>query len=277
VAAAPLLFDDPPIASPELALVDADLAAHLRAELPTGEAFRPRDVPRVEYPTLVFDAVVRDLDQDEDVADEAQEPSADDSGELPEYVVYVVPHSEDVVESSDAETTEHATAESPEPPLLEVLPAPEVQSFALPDYIVVSDDDVVDELPDYVVLPEEEAAPVMVAADETAPALPAYVVPEAEESAAEDVVVAATTDQSSSRSDYPVLPDLDERSDALEETEAALRRIREQMVTPSESKPRRRLRRRFTVFAGLGVVGALAVYAADVQLGVLQAPGFLAF
>src|SRR5262245_17626965 len=70
VAAAPLVFDDAPIASPELALVDADLAAQLRADLPTDEVFRPRHAPRPEYPALSFDAVVVDLEEEQ-----AEEPS----------------------------------------------------------------------------------------------------------------------------------------------------------------------------------------------------------
>ena len=38
-----------------------------------------------------------------------------------------------------------------------------------------------------------------------------------------------------------------------------------------------RLRRRFTVASGICAVAAIGVYAAEIQLGVLHAPGFLAF
>jgi len=375
VAAAPHLFDDP-IASPELALVDADLAAQLRADLATGESFRPRDVPRAEPPRLVFDAVVRDLPVEEpDVAvddalqveDEAEpvdelvpddEPLAppvleafplpeEQAFELPEYLVAgddeVVgdePRESDLGEAQPAELSEDVLPDDAlAPPVLEALPLPEEQTFELPEYLVAGDDvvrdepresdlaevepaelsedllpddeplsfsaleelalpagdvvelpdyavesvegagDRVDELPDYVVRPEVEPAP----------ALPEYIVAPAEAPSLEDdvadivldsdvilpEVVEASTDHAATRSDYPVLPDLEERSDALEETEAALRRIREQFVPPGESKRRPRLRRRFTVVAALCVMAAAGMAAADVQLGL--AHGLLGF
>jgi hypothetical protein len=321
VAAAPHLFDDP-IASPELALVDADLAAQLRADLATGDAFRPRDVPHAEYPTLVFDAVVRDLPVDEpDIAvDEAalvedaadpvddvvpyEEPSVlpvlealplpEETSELPEYVV--VSDGDDLgdrtLDTSHLAETQIALVDErvelsddvvPDdeplvPPVLEALARPEEQSFELPDYPVPSAEDIgdtVDELPDFIVRP----------VDEPAAALPEYVVGPAERAGVDEAVVdavfdedvilpevvEASTDEAASKSDYPVLPDLEERSDALEETEAALRRIREQLVpTPAEPKRRSRLRRRFTVVGGLCLMAAAGVAAADVQLGMMH-------
>lgn len=273
VAAAPLLFDHPPTASPELALVDADLAAQLRADLATDEPFRPRHVPRPEHPTLVFDAVVRDLDEGE----LSVEPD-----ELPD----------DVMSSADADVFEHdvvddvpaeeTSAESFAPPVLEALPTPEEQGFELPDYIVAGDD-AVDPMPDYIVLPEEEEVR----------SLPEYVAPANDDVTVDDavpddlvhddefvpdVVVEAATDQARSSSDYPVLPDLDERSEALEETEAALRRIREHMVVVAPSaKRRRRMRRRFTVVAGVCAVATVVALAAELQLGVAHLPGIPAF
>jgi hypothetical protein len=305
VAAAPHLFDDCPIASPELALVDADLAAQLRAELATGEAFRPRHVLGGEYPTLVFDAVVRDLDE---------EPLVDVLDELPDSGAA----------SADADTGEDVGADPPSPPVLEALPTPEEQTFELPDYIVVSDDEHVDSIPDVVVPPEQETFPalpeyvvsavedalveddlpeaiptlqdpslelpdyIVLPDEETSLALPEYVVPAADEVTVEDVVpeyvvhdddVVPVVDEAPANSAYPVLPDLNERSDALEETEAALRRIREQMVVVPPSEPKRgpRLRRRFTILAGLCAVTATAVVAAEMQLGVAHASGWIAF
>ena len=340
MAAAPRLFDDLPIASPELALVDADLAAQLRADLATGESFRPRHVPRDEHSTLVFDAVVRELPVDEphateedelygqvvssgdaDVVDGTPAEHADEgpiappvlralpaceepSLELPEYlvpsddeVVDAIPDDagvseeesfaqalpEDVVPTDDAmghevveeAASEQATDDSFAPPVLVALPAPEEQSFELPDYVVVPDEDV-DAIPDDVV-PEENPAP----------ALEEYVVPPVEdlilEDAAPEYVVdeeqIASIEQAPSSSDYPVLPDLEERSEALEETEAALRRIREQMVvgTSPSGRRRRRVRRRFTVLAGLCAVVTVAAFAVELQLGVAHTPGVLAF
>jgi hypothetical protein len=302
VAAAPHLFDDP-IASPELALVDAELAAQLRADLATGDPFRPRDVPRAEYPTLVFDAVVRDLAVDErDVPagqvplveepvelvdesvpqDEPFAPSAlegialpeDESFELPAYVVAgdhaVVP---------DPGVAESDVAEVPVA-LVEELALPEEQSFEHPDYFAGSAEDAgdtVDELPDYVVRPVDEAAaapPDSVVAPDEVPAVDEIVADIAfDEDVIRPIVVEASTELGTS-SDYPVLPDLDECSNALEATEAALRRIREQMVVPG-GKPISRVRRRLAIVSGLGLGVALAAVAVEVQLGVLHAPGWL--
>jgi hypothetical protein len=219
VAAAPLLFDDPPIASPELALVDADLAAQLRGDLSIGEAFRPRAVPRPESPSLAFDAVVRELADEQPPADEQEEPPVTELDELPEY-------------------------------------------DELPDYIVRNDDHVADLVPDDVVLSRDE---------------PADVVVPAELEIVSTATGEASFDDAHSSSDYPVLPDLDERRDALDETDAALRRIREQMgVTPTAQRTPR-VRRRFTVCVGVCAAGALAAFAADVQLGVAHVPGWLGF
>ena len=85
----------------------------------------------------------------------------------------------------------------------------------------------------------------------------------------------ALVDDAQSSSDYPLLPDLDERTGALEETETALRKIRENMGVPSAARRTRRVRRRFTVATGICVVTALAVYAAEVELGVAHVPGWL--
>jgi hypothetical protein len=316
VAAAPHLFDDPPISSPELALVDAVLAAQLRADLTSGETFRPRPAPRPEYPGLVFDAVVLDLDHAGLAVDEDTELPVDEADELSDAAVAIA--DADLVDDA---MDEHESSEAFAPPVLEALPTLEEQTFELPDYVVVSDDQVVDAIPDYIVLPEEAFLPAL--AEDIAPVtdehvvevpdpvLPDYVVvpeevaatvlddaePADDETAVEDVpeappehvvrddesvaeaAVQASAEEMRSTSDYPMLPDLDERSDALEETEAALRRIREHMGTPAAPTERRkrRFRRRFTVFAGLFAVGTLTALAAEVQFGLAHAPGFLAF
>jgi hypothetical protein len=73
---------------------------------------------------------------------------------------------------------------------------------------------------------------------------------------------------------YPVLPSPRSGEEAIEETDAALRQIRERMV--DEPSPRKtRLRRRFTVASGASVVFAVGVLAVDVQLHVAQLPGWL--
>jgi len=259
VAAAPLVLDDPledpPIASPELALVDADLAAQLRADMSTGDEFRPRPAARPEYPSLVFDADVRDLAEDDPSGGEPEE--LDDR---PDHTVVsddtVSDVLQDVAEAWSGD--EHSSLESP------ALPDPDEGSDELdelPDYILQSDD-VADVVPEYVVLPADETTDVVLDLDlDLEP----------------DVAGEATAQQAEASSDYPALPDLDERSDALEETEVALRRIREQMgvATPEKRKPR--VRRRFIIGSGFCAAAALGVYVAGVQLGVAHLHGLLAF
>jgi hypothetical protein len=228
VAAAPLLIDDPPVASPELALVDAGLAAQLRVELTSGEAFRPREVARPGYLMLLAD--VGAPEPAPSVVDEHPPLQVAAVDVMPVYVV--LPDESDDLDLEDEDPDADETFDSPVPPA----PVEEVE-----------------ELPDYIVRSGESAFPA--------------------------AVTEASVDQAQPISDYPVLPDLNERSDALDETDAALRRIREQMVVPGgeSSTPRSRVRRRFAIVSGFGLATALAAVAVDVQLGVLNAPGWLAF
>ena len=317
MAAAPHLFDDAPLASPELALVDADLAAQLRADMPAGEAFQPRAAARPEL-TLVFDAVVRDVAEDASIeiataVDDVDEDPVAERGELSDLVAPTAdlgPDEDAVSDVDDDPQTEPEarSADALASPALEALSTVDEDPFELPDYIVVSD--TTEAVPEYVVQPEaEDAPPLPVDSEDVGPndelvphdvALPDYVVqPETEDSVApavheavdvmpdyvvrddvvQDEVGEGSADDPDGRSTYPVLPDLDERSDALEETDAALRRIREQLVVPPTAQPlpRVRVRRRFTVVAALFAVAAVATAAAELQLGVMHAPGFLAF
>jgi hypothetical protein len=73
----------------------------------------------------------------------------------------------------------------------------------------------------------------------------------------------------SESSHYPDLPAPDPQ--ATDETDEALRRIREQLAS-SSSAPRPRVRRRFTVASGLSAVCALTVLAVNVQLGLMRLP-----
>jgi hypothetical protein len=302
VAAAPHLFDDRPIASPELALVDFDLAKQLRADMPSSEPFRPREVVRPAYLSLVFDVdapepaqaelpvpvdehdwpaadvvelvppayvvVAADEDVDDVALDDHDAPdvaeSFDDSlpavvaptDELPDYIVArEVPFdvvAEDVLASDGVVLDKEVGGYVPEGIVLPVLPTLEQPAEALPDYIVRDDEPIVDIFPEYVVLADD------VRVDDGLPT-------DGE----------ASADDAESSSDYPVLPDLDDRSDALEETEAALRKIRENMGVPSTARRTRRVRRRFTVATGLCAVTVLAVYAAEVELGVAHVPGWV--
>ena len=238
VAAAPHLFDDFLVASPELALVDVDLAAQLREDIRTGEEFRPRVVARPEFGLL----------NPVELAGEVGE-AVEDVVELPEYVV---PH-DDV--ALDVEPVVVALDIAAAPPVVDELPE-------LPDYVIAPE-----ELPNEI---EEGTAFLDVASAPPAPDevldLPDYVV------RADDLVV-----EEPSTSDYPVLPDLGEASEALEETDVALRKIREQLASEEPSPRHRRLRRGFVAASGLGAVAALAVFAVDVQLGVATLPSWLGF
>jgi len=239
VAAAPHLFDDSLVASPELALVDVDLAAQLREDIRTGEEFRPRTVERPEFRLL------NPVEIDGEVGE-----VVDDGVELPEYVV---PQDEVVL---DVEPVVVALDVPAAPPMVDELPP-------LPDY-VVAPGELPDELADgtaFLDVSLESPAP------EGVSDLPDYVV------RADDLVVV----EEPTTSDYPVLPDLGKASVALEETDVALRKIREQLASEEVLPRHRRLRRGFIAASGFGAVAALAVFAVDVQLGVATLPSWLGF
>jgi hypothetical protein len=237
VAAAPHLFDDVLNASPELALVDLDLATKLRADIRAGEEFRPREAARPAFRLLLPDV---------ESVDVILEPPSVEGGE-----------------------NVHVEAVAAEEIVLDV------------DPVVVALEP--SELPDYVVAPEEPNYPTYpsflggtleeVVVDE-GPDLPDYVV--VADPVETGPIVTVPVEEASPASDYPQLPDLGEASEALEETDAALRKIREHLGS-DESDQRRRLRRGFTVLSGLGAVGAVAVFAVDLRLGVVALPGWLGF
>jgi hypothetical protein len=251
VAAAPHLFDDSLLVSPELALVDVDLAAQLRADIRTGAEFRPRAVTRPEFRLLHPVEIAGDVGEDD--------VTIGDVDELPEYLV---PQDEIAIEVDPIVV---ALDVPPAPPVVEDL-------SELPDYIIATEeigDEVgggtaflgavpdppavteVSDLPDYVVL----ADPLGVA----------------------DVPEAGASGDEPTTSDYPELPDLGVSSEVLEETDLALRKIREQLASEEPSPRHRHLRKGFIAASGLGAFAALAVFAVDVQQGVATLPGWLRF
>ena len=242
VAAAPHLFDDFLVASPELALVDVDLAAKLREDIRTGEEFRPRTVARPEFRLLHSVEIAGDVGEDDE--------GVVDVDELPEYVV---PHDEvDLDVEPVVVTLEVSSAATPVGPELS----------ELPDYVVATEE-MADVVGGGAAFREVALDPP---ASEDASDLPDYIV------RADDVVLEEQT-----ISDYPVLPDLGAASEALEETDVALRKIREHMASEEPSRRHRRVRKGFIAVSGLGAVAALAVFAVDVQLGVATLPGWLGF
>ena len=94
----------------------------------------------------------------------------------------------------------------------------------------------------------------------------------------DDYIVEVIDDTSAQHANphYPVLPSPKSGQEGIEETDAALRQIRERMVDEVPAR-KTRLRRRFTVASGASVVIALCVMAVDVQLQVAQLPAWLRF
>jgi hypothetical protein len=85
-------------------------------------------------------------------------------------------------------------------------------------------------------------------------------------------------------SHYPVLPapEVERYEEAIEETDAVLRRIRTRLTDESPASdespaPERKLRRRFILGSGAGAVCVLGLGAVDVQLQVAQLPSWLGF
>jgi len=201
VAAAPHLLDDAFVASPELALVDVDLALRLRDGIRAGEEFRPRQVVRPEFRLL--------------------HPVGGEVSPAPRAAHDALGEDEIV----DVDPVLVALDVAVDPPAFDDL-------AELPDYIVLSDE------------PDEATVEL-----EDEPSI----------------------------SDYPALPDLGQASHALEETDTALRKIREQLVAEDLAPSGRRLRRGFVVVSGLGAIAALALFAVDVQQGVGTLPSWLGF
>ena len=215
-AAQHLAVGEFPLASPELALVDADLAAELRRGLRPVEETLLR--PRVAEAAPA--AIEEDAPTEPVVADEPPPAESLESEHLPD-LDYIV----EVVEQPPAAIEEDAP---PRPVVADERPLAESQeSDHLPDL-------------DYIVEVVEQAP--------------------------------APSEQTSSH--YPVLPEPGE--EAMDETDAALRQIREHM-TEELPVSERKLRRRFVLASGVSALCAVGVLALDVQLQVAQLPGWLGF
>ncbi len=248
---------DSALASPELALVDADLAAELRRGLrpPEETWLRPR-VRAEATPAATEKALTEPV-----VADELPLVESQESDNLPD-LDYIV----EVVEEAPASIEED---EVPQPVVEDDLVLAEPRESDLPDldYIV----GFVEEAPAAF---EEDEAPQAVVADDLLLAEPresnhlpdlGYIV---------EVVEQAPALTQETRSHYPVLPEPEE--EVIEETDAALRRIREHMTVELPASERK-LRRRFILASGASAACAVGVLALDVQLQVAQLPGWLGF
>lgn len=257
VTAAQLLLDDPIVVSPELALVDADLSAHLRATLPE----------RSEPITLEVESAP-ELGEDGDLADEPESVSNEsaDPAEITSVVVavddlpdYVIAPAVGTPEAGDMALEGEESPSTPDPlPDYVVAPADDTeQSNARLDTEVYSADDVAG-----FSVSEGERAP----ASETVQARVADYGSATEE--ASDALMATPT------ASFPNLPSLDVRQEALDETDAALRRIRDQLGG-NDAPKRPRVRRRFIVLSGLFAMAAVGAFAAESHAQVVQLTGWL--
>jgi hypothetical protein len=183
-AARGLAVGESPLASPELALVDAALAAELRLSLRPVEDSWLRAPARFEQAPAAF---VEDARGQWDPADEVGEAESGDADQL-------------------------------------------------------HDDDYIVEAVDEYIVDEIEHPPV------------------------------ARSERMSSQ--YPVLPAPEPYEEVIEETDAALRQIRERMTDESPASERK-LRRGFILGSGASAMCALGVLAVDLQFHVAQLPGWL--
>ena len=242
-------------ASPELALVDPELAAELRSMLSPVEDRWLRPPARVE------DASAESEDPPVRLANDAGYAASGDTQRLhdDEFIVATPP------EQTPAEETP-LSSHSP------VLPAPkpEEASFEespprsgarIDEASAESDDDASALRAVTEILREAEAVAERVHVDEHVTTTP-------DQTPAED----------RTRSHYPVLPASDADAEATDATDAALRRIREGIAEADASPSRkRRIRRGFTLASGVVAARAVAALGADVQLHVAQLPSWLQF
>jgi hypothetical protein len=236
VGAAPLLIDDASTASPELALVDPELADRLRSALAGPERWETR--ADSDDGTRRLAAVV-----------EHEELSPTESAPLP---------ADDV-----AENVEHESSDEP-------------QSFAAYPPLAVSEEprEAFDETGAFLRYIEAASAPADPLLDDLADLIVYESVPPCEdenidpaEDSQDDV------SETAPKNDYPALPTSGELDAAIEETDATLRRMREHLTSDEPSRRRRRVSRLVTVSAGICAVGAVAVLAADTRLGLATLPG----
>ena len=240
VGAAPLLIDDASTASPELALVDPELADRLRSALAGPERWETRAESDDGARSLA--AVI-----------EHEELSPTESAPPPADHV--------------AENVEHESSDEP-------------QSFTAYPPLPVSEEpkEAFDETGAFLRNIEAPSAPADPLLDDLADLIVYESVPSSED---ENVDPAEDSQddvpETAPLNDYPALPTSGELDVAIEETDATLRRMREHLTSDEPSRRPRRVSRLVTVSAGICAVGAVAVLAADTQLGLATLPGLPGF
>ena len=240
--------------SPELALVDAELAAELRRTLSPVEDSWPRPSARVE-----------DASTESEKHAPAQLESADDVGHAESPNVVQLHVDESIVSTPEQTPAEELRPSSHDP----FLPVSEEVAFEdSPPRPLASIDEACAES-------EDDAPAQWDVADILREAEP-----RAEQLLVDEYIVAVpeqTPAQEQRSSHYPVLPAPEPEREAIEETDAALRRIRERLNESDEPTRKSRLRRPFTLASGVIAMCALGVFAVDAELQVGQLPSWLPF
>lgn len=238
MSAATLAFGEPPIASPELALVDASLAAELRRSLPDPAPPAPRAlVALVALPASVVDSVP--------VPDETETENCSD----------LIVGYEDVDEQVE---TEDSAASAPPVDEHDVVVEPALETMH----------DALETAHDVAVEPVEAVEP-----DPVDVTVAQWIDDEPDHGSCSDLIVGYDGDTAEAEkpaSAYPPLPA--PRFDTTEETDIALRRIQERLTVEPSAGRKRRLRRRFTIASGLVACASLAAYGAQVYAGLVQLP-----
>jgi hypothetical protein len=257
VVAAELLVD-PPLVSPELALVDPALAAELRSTLSPEERW-PRPPARVE-----------DVSAQSGEDPPSQLEAAGDAGNTESGVADQWNNDESIIATQPEQVSAEKLRLSSHYP---VLPAPEPDDPAFEDFqtrpsgsfgeaSAVSDDDAPTLSKVAEVIREAEAVAERVLVDD-------YLTTTPEQTPAEN---------QRTRSHYPDLPAPEDDSEAADATDAAFRRIRESLTEADESPSgKRRIRRGFTLGSGVVAVFAVAALEAGAQFQVAQVLSLLPF
>ena len=243
------------LASPELALVDPELAAELRSTLSPVEDRWLRPPARVE------DASAESEDPPVRLADDAGYAASRDTQRLHDDEFIVATPPEQTPAEEPRLSSHYPVLPAPKPEEASFEESPPRSGARIDEASAESDDDASALRAVTEVLRKAEAVAERVLVDEHVTTMP-------DQTPAED----------RTRSHYPVLPASDADAEATDATDAALRRIREGLAEADASPSRkRRIRRGFTLASGVVAACAVAALGADVRLHVAQLPSWLQF
>ena len=283
MSAATLDFGDPPLASPELALVDAALAAELRRSLPD-QVLPPVPRSRAECPaslTVVTEAEAPEPGAEAEAEAEAEyaherasetgftaeieltpEPTARSTDEsVPDLVLGSVVADDTAPESCDdlivgyldEQPAEVSDSVSETPELLETVDPIDPDSNPSPDLLDAPQPSAGDA---FTAEPQLDAHPGEYQAMATHDCA--------------DLIVGAADAQPAAApvSAYPTLPAPDDAVDHAEETDIALRNIQQRLTARPTAGRKRRFRRRFTLMSGVLSLSALVALTAQMYAGI---------